>query len=75
VASEGLLVAALVDDGSDVWVPVIQSTSCDLRILVDQPAESIPPYDPFSRVGVRKSVMGAELRIRRRGNPATMIGP
>jgi hypothetical protein len=25
-------------------------------------------------VGARKSVVGAELRIRRRGNPATMIG-
>jgi hypothetical protein len=26
-------------------------------------------------VGARKSVVGAELRIRRRGNPAMMIGP
>jgi len=25
-------------------------------------------------VGARKSVVGGELRIRRRGNPATMIG-
>ena len=28
-----------------VWVPVIRVTSCDLRILMDQPIESISSYD------------------------------
>jgi hypothetical protein len=28
-----------------VWVPVIRSTSCDLRILMDQPTESISSRD------------------------------
>ena len=32
-------------------VPDTRSTSCDLRVLVDQPTESIPPYDPPSRLG------------------------
>jgi hypothetical protein len=27
--------------GLDVWVPVMSVTSCDLRILMDQPIESI----------------------------------
>jgi putative transposase len=28
-----------------LWVPVIRFMSCDLRILMDQPAESIPSRD------------------------------
>ena len=36
---------------ADVWVPDISITLCDLRILVNQPTESIPPYDPPSRPG------------------------
>jgi hypothetical protein len=34
-----------------VWVPVIRSKSCGLRILMDQPTESIPSHDPPSRHG------------------------
>ena len=32
-----------------MWVPVIRFMSCDLRILMDQPAESIPLGNPSSR--------------------------
>ena len=32
-----------------LWVPVIRFMSCDLRILMDQPAESIPSGNPSSR--------------------------
>ena len=35
--------------GLDLWVPVIRFMSCDLRILMDQPAESIPSGNPSSR--------------------------
>jgi hypothetical protein len=28
-----------------LWVPVIRVTSCDLRILMDQPTESISSHD------------------------------
>jgi len=31
-----------------LWVPV-SVTSCDLRVLMDQPTESISPRDPPSR--------------------------
>ena len=34
-----------------LWVPVIRSKSCDLRILMDQPTESIPSHDPPNRHG------------------------
>jgi len=42
-----------------VWVPDISITSCDLRILVNQPTESIPPYtlpaDPATTASPRPS--------------------
>jgi hypothetical protein len=31
----------------DLWVPVIRFISCDLRILMDQPTESILVGQPF----------------------------
>jgi len=37
--------------GRDLWVPVIRSKSCGLRILMDQPTESISSHDPPSRHG------------------------
>jgi uncharacterized membrane protein len=40
-----------VSDPYTVWVPVIRFMSCDLRVLMDQPTESIPPHDPPSRYG------------------------
>jgi hypothetical protein len=43
-----MLAAALeaeVEAYITVWVPVIGVTSCDLRVLVDQPTESISSYD------------------------------
>jgi hypothetical protein len=36
----------------DLWLPVgasYSATSCDLRVLMDQPTESISPHDPPSR--------------------------
>ena len=36
-----------------LWVPVIRFTSCDLRALMDQPTESVPPGNPFSRLDDR----------------------
>ena len=36
---------------ADLWVPVIRSKSCGLRILMDQPTESISSHDPPSRHG------------------------
>lgn len=33
-----------------LWVPVIRSTLCDLRVLVNQPTESIPSRNPVTRV-------------------------
>jgi hypothetical protein len=38
-------------DLADLWVPVIRSKSCGLRILMDQPTESISSHDPPSRHG------------------------
>jgi hypothetical protein len=35
--------------GGDLWVPDIRLMSCDLRVLVDQPAESVPSGNPSSR--------------------------
>jgi hypothetical protein len=32
-----------------LWVPDIRFTSCDLRVLMDQPTESISSHDPPSR--------------------------
>ena len=32
-----------------VWVPDIRFTSCDLRVLMDQPTEAISSYDASSR--------------------------
>src|SRR5262245_9955755 len=37
------------EDVLDLWVPAIRFTSCDLRVLMDQPAEPIPSHDPPSR--------------------------
>jgi hypothetical protein len=39
----------LLMDLADLWVPVISVTSCDLRILMDQPTESISSHDASSR--------------------------
>jgi hypothetical protein len=36
-------------DGSGLWVPDIRVTSCDLRILMDQPTKVISSYDGRSR--------------------------
>jgi hypothetical protein len=30
---------------STLWVPVIRVTSCNLRVLMDQPTEAISPRD------------------------------
>src|SRR4029450_4170707 len=32
-----------------LWVPVIRSTSCDLRVLIDQPTKASSPHDPPRR--------------------------
>ena len=32
-----------------VWVPDIRFTSCDLRVLMDQPTEAISSHDPRRR--------------------------
>jgi hypothetical protein len=32
-----------------VWVPDIRATSCDLRVLMDQPTEAISSHDPPRR--------------------------
>jgi hypothetical protein len=37
--------------GLALWVPVIRFTSCDLRVLMDQPSEPISSHDPPSRHG------------------------
>jgi hypothetical protein len=42
--------AAHVSSGT-VWVPAIRFTSCDLRVLMDQPTEPISPHDPPNRHG------------------------
>jgi hypothetical protein len=39
----------LLMDLADLWVPVISVTSGDLRILMDQPTESISSHDASSR--------------------------
>jgi hypothetical protein len=35
--------------GAAVWVPDIRVTSCDLRVLMDQPTEAISSHDPRRR--------------------------
>jgi hypothetical protein len=48
----GTVAQLYAEDVADlVWVPDTRSTSCDLRVLVDQPTESVPSYDPPSRLG------------------------
>jgi hypothetical protein len=42
-----------------VWVPVIRFTSCDLRVLMDQPTEPISPCDPSQVPQVRPGPMAA----------------
>jgi hypothetical protein len=34
-----------------VWVPVIRFMSCDLRVFIDQPAESNPSGNPLLPAG------------------------
>ena len=48
-------------EGRTLWVPVIWFTSCDLRVLMDQPTESISSHDPPSR-HQRQLVAGPKWR-------------
>src|SRR4029453_2871552 len=49
VTARGRGLAPTGHPAATLWVPVIRFMSCDLRILMDQPAESIPSGNPSSR--------------------------
>ena len=50
-SSLGFGALTLFVHGEALWVPVIRSKSCGLRVLMDQPTESISSHDPPSRHG------------------------
>jgi hypothetical protein len=56
----------------DLWVPDTRSTSCDLRVLVDQPTESVPAYDPPSRLGDSCRFATQEWRLLSQGTVRTV---
>jgi hypothetical protein len=60
-----------------VWVPVIRFTSCDLRLLMDQPTELISPRDP-SQPARRQLIRQARAALSAQGAvramPVVLVG-